>query len=545
MTTNHPKAASRRSKDAMLAAAPIDGTSDDQNVARLGPERVTRIRPGRGATRIMQSLGVLAAAALMVAGISAGSALAATHSAAPTKRQWQADIAHVRRPGTGCYRASYPALTWHATRCVRAPRIPLAPVPLPRVSRHGGPATVGNTSGDYSAQVNGLISQATGTFTDVSPGITEQGQPGGTGPLTANAFSLQLNSQFFSGSPACDGSANPSSCQAWQQFVYTYGTSTTSFVFMQYWLLNYNAACPLDWQSDDSGDCFIDSQAVSTATLTASQLSAVQLSGSAASGSTDGVSLSVGSGQAAAVTNTDSVLDLAANWNTTEWGVYGDGHGSAATFGPGTTLTAQTALTATTSAAPECVAEDFTGETNNLSLTSTPALGIEASPTIASEQTNGATGTPGCSYASGGGSDVTYAPGSNGALQDLFARDSVGLVYRAAENSSGSWSWSALPLALYFVASDITYAPGSNGALQELFFHDGVGCVSEAIENSNGSWNGWAYLGCNVAGDITYAPGSNGSVQELFARNAAGTVYADWENSNGSWNGWVSLGAMP
>jgi hypothetical protein len=108
----------------------------------------------------------------------------------------------------------------------------LVPGPLPRPARPAGPALVGGGGGDYAAQVSGYISQATGTFLDVSPGITEQGYVNGSGSLTANAFTLQLNSQFFAGSPACDGSSNPSGCRAWQQFVYAYEGSTSD-LFMQ------------------------------------------------------------------------------------------------------------------------------------------------------------------------------------------------------------------------------------------------------------------------------------------------------------------------
>jgi hypothetical protein len=123
-----------------------------------------------------------------------------------------------------------------------------------------------------------------------------------TGPEVANAFSLQLNSQFFSGSPACSGSGNPSGCQAWQQFVYDYDNAT-GYVFMQYWLINYNATCPSGWNTS-SNDCWINSPA-STLTggpLTAGNLASVKLSGSATSGGNDAVSLSIGSGQATLVT---------------------------------------------------------------------------------------------------------------------------------------------------------------------------------------------------------------------------------------------------
>jgi hypothetical protein len=349
--------------------------------------------------RIKQSLGVLAAAALAVAGVSAGTASAATPPIAKTKAAWQAEISQVRTPGTGCYSATYPTLQWHAVKCVTAPKLPLAPV-VRGSSGHAGPATAGRAGPDlvgdgtdYSAQVPGLITKGTGTFTNVSSGITEKG-----GGVT-NSFSLQLNSQFFSGSPACSGSSDPADCLAWQQFVYTYGSSRTSQIFMQYWLINYDARCPSGWYTY-SEDCYTNSSSANVTTVTAAQLGSVQLTGTAASGGNDGVSLSVGSGKATTVTGKDTKIDLAAFWNTTEWGVYGDGGGSEAVFGANTSLEAQTALTASSgSTAPTCVSEGFTGETNNLTLASTPALGSESSPTMASRQTNGTTGTASCATA--------------------------------------------------------------------------------------------------------------------------------------------------
>jgi hypothetical protein len=350
-------------------------------------------------SRIKQSLGVLAAAALAVAGVSAGPASAATPPIANTMAAWQAGISQLRAPGTGCYRAAYPTLQWHAIKCVTAPKIPLAPVTGsarhagPATARHAGPATVGDGT-DYSAQVPGLITKGIGTFTNVSSGITEKGEG------VANEFSLQLNSQFFAGSPACSGSSDPADCLAWGQFVYTYGNSRTSQIFIQYWLINYDARCPSGWFTY-SEDCYTNSSSANVTTVTAAQLSSVNLTGTAASGGNDDVSLSVGSGTATTVGGKDSKVDLAAFWNTTEWGVYGDGGGSEAVFGANTSLEAQTALTASSgSTAPTCVKEGFTGETNNLSLASTPALGSEPSPTMASRQTNGSTGTASCAVAS-------------------------------------------------------------------------------------------------------------------------------------------------
>jgi len=244
--------------------------------------------------------------------------------------------------------------------------------------------------------VSGRISKATGTFHNVSKNITEKGIDPGTGSTVPNAFSLQINTQFISGDPACAGSGNPSNCLAWQQFVYA-EQSGTGFVFMQYWLINYNATCPAGWNTF-SGDCFTNSNASTRSPVTAKQLATLKLSGSAASGGNDKVSLSVG-GSATAVSNSDNKIHLAKFWNTTEWGVFGDGGGSAAIFGSNTTLEAQTALTATSKSAPACVREGFTGETNNLKLAHTPALGSEPSPTMASRQTNGTAGTASCAAA--------------------------------------------------------------------------------------------------------------------------------------------------
>jgi hypothetical protein len=350
------------------------------------------------------ALSVITAGALLGAAvIPAATAQAATSPAAvaAAKAQWQSAIAKVPEQGAGCYQAAYPALSWHSVACVTAPNIPLVPklahATAPHAAAgHAGPETIGDGS-DYSAVVSGLISKATGTFSNVSSNISESGQNGGTGASEANSFSLQLNTQFFSGSPACSRASDPSQCQAWQQFVYTYNGDGTGDVFMQYWLINYNNSCPSGWYSY-SPDCYTNSNATEVNEVTAQQLGSVKLGASAVSGGNDSVSLSVGSGQASTVTGKDTKIGLASFWNTTEWGVFGNGGGGAANFGSGNSLTAVTALTSTSSAAPSCVEEGFTGETNNLTLTSTPAISA-SSPTLASAQTDGSAGNASCATA--------------------------------------------------------------------------------------------------------------------------------------------------
>jgi hypothetical protein len=340
--------------------------------------------------RIKRSLGILAATVLALAGVGAGPASAATHSIAGSKAAWQAAIANVRTPGTGCYHASYPALRWHAVKCVTGPDWPAAPTLPP--AAHAGPMAVGNGT-DYSAQVTGLISKATGTFQNVSQGITETGKVDNKGDAVANAFMLQINSQTFTGSAACKGA----SCMAWQQFLYGYRNDKTAIVFMQYWLISYDGTCPDGWhEQKGTSNCYKNSPEAKVTPLTAAQLASTQLSGSAATDGDDVVSLTVGSGQATSVTEKDSVLGLAKSWNTTEWGVFGDFNSAEAVFGANTTLETVTTLTATSTTAPTCLSKGYTGETNNLTLTATPALGTVSSPTMGSEQTNGTVGTASC-----------------------------------------------------------------------------------------------------------------------------------------------------
>jgi hypothetical protein len=342
---------------------------------------------------------LVVAGALIMTGTSVLASASAFGANGQTQTRWREAIAKLRLPGEGCFTASYPALAWSAAQCKVAPEVPFEPA----VGSLSAPATpiagkpVGNGN-DYSAVVAGPITEATGSFTDVSPGITEKGQYGDSGPKLANNFSLQLNTEFFSGSPACSGSSKPSKCLAWQQFVYT---TDENSVFMQYWLIDYAAKCPAHWITY-SRDCYTNSPAITFAgsALTAAELATTTLSGIAIQGGNDAVELSNGS-QVSSVDNPDSKIDLAPNWNTTEFGVFGDGGGGQAKFGKKTTLEAQTTLSSSSLAAPECVAEGFTGETNNLKLTDTPALGTETTPTMGSEQTNHAPTNASCATAPG------------------------------------------------------------------------------------------------------------------------------------------------
>jgi hypothetical protein len=267
---------------------------------------------------------------------------------------WSTAIAHMPAPHEGCFQATFPSTSWKPVACVSAPNIPY----IPRTGAGGVGQTVGDGN-DYAAVVSGgLISQAVGSF-PVVKGLKTESDEG-----RANTYSLQANSNFMSGSPACNGASNPANCLAWEQFVYS---SSSDAAFMQYWLINWDTTCPSGWNSV-SGDCYKNSSAVRVPLQVIKQLKIMKLTGAAVANGSDSLTLTTKT-QAYNTTGADSVVFLANGWNATEFNVIGDGDGSEAVFNAGTKLTVGIALTDGLTTAPTCQSHDgTTGETNNLNL---------------------------------------------------------------------------------------------------------------------------------------------------------------------------------
>jgi hypothetical protein len=409
-------------------------------------------------------------------------------STALTKSGWQHAIAHVPNSARGCFRASYPALAWHAVPCTIAPKWPLVPASGLRSSSQPTPTSVGNGN-DYTTEVAGTISEATGYFSDVSRGITETGQLNGSGPQVANTFSLQLNTQFFATPPACSGASNPSNCAGWQQFVYD---SPSNEVFMEYWLLNYDTTCPSGWATYQS-DCFVNSASVkaSGGSLTAAELATAQLSAGASQGGNDDVILTTGSGQAAELTNSDAVLDLAPRWNTSEWGVFGRNDGSEANFGSNTTLEAQTVLQSDSTSA-SCARGGFTGETTNLSLTGTSAIGPAPGLTMGSLQTDGAPTTASCAESPLPNGTPVISYGSGFATAQSGPEGDIALFTEAQPGSA--WSKYLIP-------------PPPGASLQEPDLAANGKRLAMVAEDANG--NIYSFLGTPTSGFTEQSVGSD------------------------------------
>lgn len=385
--------------------------------------------------RILGVTAVAVAALVTTTGMSSAAPAASAHPTPLTTQAWHSAMSNIAAPTKGCATAAYPTLAWQSVACATAPhtaylprtggasaesaKVSGAPTATTAAAVRPEPDTVGNGV-DFSAGVSGLLNGATGSFSTVS-GVTSEDSLG-----VANAYSLQLNSSFFP-SPVCAG--HPV-CQGWEQFIYATGaTAATSSIFIQFWLLNYDAACPTGWWTD-AGSCFKNGPATMVAPQPISNLANLQLSGNVAGGSgSDVVSLSVGGAMSSSAT-ADSTLSLAAAWNKVEFMIGGNGGGSSADFNTGSTIVVQTVTHNGTTAAPTCLSQGWTGETNNLTLSGTPTFAIGTSPSIRSQQSN-PPGTPkSCAAAVGQGD--THLETFGGTYYDFQA---VG-VFTLAQTSS-------------------------------------------------------------------------------------------------------------
>jgi hypothetical protein len=294
---------------------------------------------------------------------------------------WRRSMVLTARPSHACFFARYPQMQWTDVQCVAAPSVALRP-------RRGG-ARVAQTVGDgsdFSAVAGGEATVGEGSFDSVTGVSSEIG--GGA----VNAYTLQLNTQFFSTKTCGNGAAG---CQGWEQFVFYNDPGSTSIGFIQYWLLGYGDTCPSRWMPNGN-DCYINSTyGVAVPTQTIATLGEITLTGTAPSGTTsDSVTVSIG-GDLYSISGESYFPDLAQHWNTSEFNIFGPGNGTQAAFNAGATLAVRTAMNGGLSGAPACDAEGFTAETNNLTLVNTPvAEAAGAFPSIVFTENSAGTPTP-------------------------------------------------------------------------------------------------------------------------------------------------------
>lgn len=358
----------------------------------------------------------------LVCSIIASAAAAQRPEIAKTRAAWRQSLLRLPRPKAGCYTSTSPRVEWKPVPCGVPPRYPITPA-----RGHARHFVVGGGGGnDFAANpTTGHIIGVEGSFPSVSAGLTESGPIANAGAAIANAYTLQVNTNFFT-STACAGSPNPN-CRGWEQFVYE-NNNNDHRVFIQYWLIEYNAPCPAGggWtQFSFTGDpriyCY---QSTLTASLPAGQpvsnFGNVTLA-AAVSATSDQVIVTAGPDAATRVGV--NAVAAAAGWTDAEFNVFGDGGNSAgggqAGFGGNSTIVVEIAVHNGTKDVPACQMESFTAETNNLTLVGTAAIPTQASPTIEFTQSNVPGTLAGCVVAAGFGD--THLTTFNGLLYDFQA----------------------------------------------------------------------------------------------------------------------------
>jgi uncharacterized repeat protein (TIGR01451 family) len=374
------------------------------------------------------------------------------------REEWQKSMSQIPVPKKGCFSSSYPSLEWHEVPCGQPSKYPNPPAGGPR------PNIVGNGN-DISAMVSGpKISSAIGSFDSVTPAtVTESGLWGGN-PNAANAFTLQINSQFFS-TPACNGVAG---CLGWQQFIYSQNQCSGPCVFMEYWLINFGPSCPAGPWMQSGNNCWFNSGNAPAPAVTAAQLQGTTLTGTTAGG-TDTVTLTSAGGTATAMA-ADSVVSLELQWNTAEFNVFGDCCSSQANFGPGTTVVTRTRVINGTTAAPTCVAQGFTGETNNLSFGPTAPVKSPPGPAVIFTTSSAGGSASNCAAATtlGGNADLAITKfGPPSAVAGGLLTYSVNVTNHGPDDATTVVVTDTLPGSTTFLTSSIP-CPGGTCTLGNL-----------------------------------------------------------------------------
>jgi len=305
-------------------------------------------------------------------------------------RSWRKTILKTPQPKKACFVAMYPEAVWHEVACKTPPNRPYPPKLGLAAGQVGG-----SNGGEYSAQVQGRISSAEGSFENVG-GVTGENVSG-----LPNQFSLQLNTNYFT-TTTCRNSPAPETCQGWQQFVY----DTIGSGFIQYWLLKYGpggTSCPLDWNvfvfpNSTEVYCWINAASGAPAPLeTIGSIGKMTVSGAVAgvNGASDFMVVTVG-GLMYSAPGDNHFPDLASQWQAAEYNIFGDGGGNEAVFNVGTVIVVKTQVDNGTINAPACLNRGFTGESNNLSLVG-PCCPIGGFyPSIAFRESNGVAAGSSC-----------------------------------------------------------------------------------------------------------------------------------------------------
>lgn len=337
------------------------------------------------------------------------------------RKDWNDSMLRKAAPKKGCFKADYPSTEWKEVPCVKAPNIPAPP-------RHGPrPAVVGNNN-DISAQApSGHITQAIGHFENVTNVTSESGPIANAGPSIANTYTLQINTDFFTGSTACAGSPNPGGCSGWEQWIFWNTGTSQGSASMQYWLINYNTTCPAGQSWNQIAlfggiSCWKNSaNAAPMPNQPIANMGNWRFTGTATSA---GDSVKLSSGTSVATTNGDNAVAASTAWTIAEFNIFGyggdnSGNGGTATFNAGASSDTRTEIIYGDTKAPNCVAQGFTAEKNNLSFGPTAPAATAPGPAVIFKESIAGGATSNCAAASTIGD--THLRTFNGLFYDFQA----------------------------------------------------------------------------------------------------------------------------
>ena len=335
------------------------------------------------------------------------------------RQDWNKSMMQKPVPKKGCFNAAYPKTEWQEVPCVKAPNIPAIP-------RHGPrPAVVGNNNDISAGAPSGHITQAIGHFENVTNVTSESGPIANSGPAVTDAYTLQINTDFFTDATACAGSPNPG-CQAWEQWILWNNGSSAGSASMQYWLIAYNANCPTgqNWNQIPlygGTYCWKNSaNAVSVPNQPITTMANWTFTGTATS-TGDSVRMSTGTNVYPATG--DNAVSASTGWNIAEFNIFGYGGnnlgGGTASFNAGASANTRTEIIYGGNSAPNCVAQGFTAEMNNLSFGPTAPTATAPGPAVIFEESTAGGATSNCAAASTIGD--THLRTFNGLFYDFQA----------------------------------------------------------------------------------------------------------------------------
>ena len=317
---------------------------------------------------------------------------------AELRRQWEdyrIEMAQVPLPKKGCFTAAFPNREWREVACVPAPDYPMLP-------RFGPvPLTVGSGNDILAVAPSGTISSAIGSFENLNNVTSESGLVNNTGSAVADAYTLQINTNFMQNATICAGALDPATCQVWEQFVFE-NNNVRHRAFIQYWIIRFGNNCPAgqNWiQRPLFGSiyCFKNNSAgaVATTNQPVTNLANMSLTASVTATSdrvtfADGGTLSTVAG--------DNAVGAAGGWTQAEFNIVGDAGSGQANFNAGADMTLRTRIIYGGTQPPTCQAGGTTGETNNLDFGPTAPGQSQPGPAVIFRQST-AGGLMGCAAA--------------------------------------------------------------------------------------------------------------------------------------------------